>query len=86
MSNWVHLEITINKDSKVSVKKVVQSVWSCASISKGACQAGKRDTFFIGNPDCGIGMLKDIKTILDKIKQYDNKANPCIYIERCVVY
>lgn len=86
MSNWVHLEITVNKESKVSVKKVVKDVWESASISKEPCPLGKRDTFFVGNPDCGVSMLEDIKLILESIKQYDNKANPYICIERCVIY
>ena len=86
MSNWVHLEITLNKDSKVSVKKVVESVWANAEVRKDLTFGGNRDTFFVGNPDCGVNMLEDIKTITNKIKEWDNKSNPVIYITRCIVY
>tara|TARA_R110002012_G_scaffold4136_3_gene19194 strand:+ start:612 stop:872 length:261 start_codon:yes stop_codon:yes gene_type:complete len=86
MSNWVHLEITLDKGSKVSVKKAVESVWKGAEGRKDLSCVGKRETFFVSYRSCGVELLDDIKTILDNIKSWDNKSNPAIYITSCVVY
>ena len=87
MSNWVHLEVTLNKDSNVSVKKVFHNVWQDAEVRKESLvSTNKRDTFFVSYRNSGVNMLDDIKTILSDIKEWDNKANPAIYITHCVVY
>ena len=86
MSNWVHLEISVNKNSTVSVKKVVNTVWKGASVSKEDLSYNKRTIFYVGYPDCGKNMLTDIKKILEDIKSYDNKSNPQILITNCLIY
>ena len=93
MSNWVHLEITLNRDSNVSVKKVVYNVWQDAEVRKESLvrkeqfvHENKRDTFFVSYRNSGMEMLEDIKTILSDIKSWDNKSNPEICITHCVVY
>tara|TARA_Y100001963_G_C6574400_1_gene350422 strand:- start:290 stop:550 length:261 start_codon:yes stop_codon:yes gene_type:complete len=86
MSNWVHLEITLNRESNVSIKKVIHNVWEDAQINREVNCISKRTTFFVGYPDCGVNMLEDIKTILRDIKSWDNKSNPEICITHCVVY
>lgn len=87
MSNWVHLEITLNRESNVSVKKVVHNLWQDAEVRKEQfVHENKRDTFFVSYRNSGVIILDDIKTILSDIKSWDNKANPAIYITNCVVY
>jgi len=86
MSNWVHLEISVNKNSTVSVKKVVNTVWKYANISKEDSNFNKRATFYVSYPDCGKNMLADINRILEDIKSYDNKSNPEILITNCLIY
>ena len=87
MSNWVHLEITLNRESNVSVKKVVRNVWQDAEVRKEQfVHENKRETFFVSYRDSGVEMLDDISVILHELKFWNDKANPVIYITHCVVY
>jgi hypothetical protein len=82
------LEVEVNNKSKVSVTKVVSELWPDAQINKDLilkinCNL---DKFYIGIPDSGCNILRQVILLCDQIKAYDNKANPIITIICATIY
>lgn len=91
MSDWLHFDLEINKDSKVSVRRAVENIWGKGevSVTEDFVYHNGNITFkvfHVSTSQGGVQRLYEVSTLLDNIKSIDNKSNPIITITNLVVY
>ena len=88
MSHWMELEIAINKGSKVSVPKLVGSVYPYAegSVSQKDCHHDKFNMWYVSLCEEGCYNFKRIEDILSLAKSIDKHVNITIQINSLFVY
>ena len=87
MSHWMELEIAINKGSKVSVPKLVESVYPHAegSVSQKDSYHETFSTWYVSLSEEGCYNLKRIEDILSLAKSIDKHVNITIQINSLFV-
>ena len=91
MSEWLHFDIEINKESRVSVRRAVENIWGKGEVSVTEDFVYHNGSvvfkvFHISTSYGGVQRLNEIYTLLENIKAIDNKSNPIITITNLVVY
>ncbi|AUR92206.1 hypothetical protein NVP1170O_093 [Vibrio phage 1.170.O._10N.261.52.C3] len=83
MSNWMELSVKVNPDSRVSVKRAAEEVFGCDVQVSYSHEFG---VHYISLPDCGLGLLRRVEDLLKNMKDFDNKSNPQVTIDRLIIY
>lgn len=89
MSVWYELSISIRSDSKVSVKRVIQSSWGghleVVFSNREVTSYGRTNTS-LSVCGCGIEVLGDIKKLLCSFKEFDPKCDVNITVNNLFIY
>lgn len=88
MSRWMELEIAINKGSKVSVPKLIKSVYPCAEgdVTQKDSYHEAFDLWYVSLSEEGCYNFKRIEDILSLAKVIDKHVNITIQINSLFVY
>lgn len=90
MSNWLTLEITINKNSKCSINKAVEHIWGNDEVFVTKDEDSYKlpyDLFHVGICEgSGVSELVRLKQFVEYIKDFDKHINVEVIVKNLVLY
>lgn len=87
MSLWMNLTVSLNKDSKVSVRRAAEAIWGKHEMFVSRTEHSWVGTFYeVRLCRCGAGELDRLKKFLSTMKEYDPNCNVSIEVNNLHLY